>query len=162
MASTALGGGASKFCEAAKRVTIELRASSEAKREVPAGPGSIALNEIDSAVILFLYLEEPSRSLKSYIWNLELLTGTIMHFLIGGGYAGQILFPTINSDRPILRELIAFIDPERIKFGDEKHLKGDEVFNRKVRRNVLTGEVPEMVVSPDFRNRYNLTGFCSI
>ena len=58
--------------------------------------------------------------------------------------------------------MVADIDPGRIEFADDKHLKGGEVFDRKVRRNVFTGEVPEMIVLPGFRNRCTLTGFCSI
>ena len=57
---------------------------------------------------------------------------------------------------------IAMVDPRRIKFGDEKLLKGQELFNRKVRRNPLTGVTPPVFISPDFRNMYMLTGFCGI
>ena len=45
-------------------------------KEVPRGPGSIVLDEFDSAVLLFLYLKEPSRSRESYIDQLELHAGT--------------------------------------------------------------------------------------
>ena len=54
------------------------------------------------------------------------------------------------------------INPNRIKFGDEKALKGREVFNCKVRRNPLTGEIPPISTNPDFTNTYSLTGFCGI
>ena len=50
----------------------------------------------------------------------------------------------------------------RIKFGDEKHLKGSELYCRKCRRNVLTGEVPPIMTHPDFRNTYSIVGFCGI
>ena len=59
-------------------------------------------------------------------------------------------------------KIIAAYDPYRIKFGDEKHLKGREVFNRRNRRNPFTGEVPPSVGIPDLTNTYSLTGFCSI
>ena len=59
-------------------------------------------------------------------------------------------------------QLLAKINPHRIKFGDEKSLKGREVFNRKVRRNPLTGEIPPIRTTPDFTNTYSLTGFCCI
>ncbi|KAL7534650.1 hypothetical protein ACHAXR_006021 [Thalassiosira sp. AJA248-18] len=151
----------------------------QANRPGPRGPGSRTLDDIDSAVILFLYLDEPSRSLADYVNTLGLLTGTVASkstisrfftdaFPHRGGMCRPNLVPfdkfrPANIQRAVeYVELIASIDPERIKFGDEKHLKGDEIFNRKVRRNPLTGEVPEMTVDPDFRNRYNLTGFCSI
>ena len=165
--------------ELRKYGTILTPSDIQARREGPVGPGSRVLDEIDSTVILFLYLKEPSRSLKSYVSTLELLTDTIVSrstisrfftdaFPHRSGLCRPNLVPydkfrPANIEKAIeYIELIADISPERIKFGDEKHLKGDEVFNRKVRRNPLTGEVPEMIVSPDFRNRYNLTGFCSI
>ena len=54
------------------------------------------------------------------------------------------------------------VNPVRIKFGDEKLLKGHELFLRNVQRNPLTGEVPAVLTTPDFRNTYSLTGFCGI
>jgi hypothetical protein len=50
------------------------------------------------------------------------------------------------------------INPRRLKFVDEKMLKGAEVFNRKARADPLTGIVPESVVDPDFRNTYSIIG----
>ena len=143
------------------------------------GPGSRSLDEFDSAALLFLYLEEPSRCLRNYVEYLEALTGAVVSestvsrffrhaFPHRGGLCRPNLVP-FDKFRPDNIEkaldylsVISKIAPERIKFGDEKHLKGDEIFNRKVRRNPITGQVPEMLVTPDFRNRYNLTGFCSI
>jgi hypothetical protein len=58
--------------------------------------------------------------------------------------------------------VLAQIAPHRLVFGDEKHLKGQDLFNRKNRKNPMTGEIPLMMVNPDFRNTYNLTGFCKI
>jgi hypothetical protein len=52
-------------------------------------------------------------------------------------------------------EFILFIikiAPHRLKFGDEKLLKGGDLFNRQVRRNPMTGEVPSVLTSLDFRN----------
>ena len=45
------------------------------------GPGSKVLDEIDSTVLMFLYLKEPSRSLKSYVSELEFLTDTAYAFM---------------------------------------------------------------------------------
>ena len=50
----------------------------------------------------------------------------------------------------------------RIKYGDEKHLKGAELFCRKTRRNIFTGVVPPVFTSSDFRNTYSIVGFCGI
>jgi hypothetical protein len=58
--------------------------------------------------------------------------------------------------------VITMMDPGRIKFGDEKHLEGKELYCRRVRRNVITGEVPGIMTHPDFRERYTIVGFCGI
>lgn len=145
----------------------------------PVGPGSRSLDEVDAAVLMFLYLDEPSRNLSDYTEWLEAFTGTLVHestvsrffnhaLPFKGGLCRPNLVP-FDKFRPsnVARvfefvEFVAAQNPYRLKYGDEKHLKGDAVFNRKVRRNPLTGEIPEMTITPDFSNRYNLTGFCSI
>jgi hypothetical protein len=58
--------------------------------------------------------------------------------------------------------LLMTMDSRRIKFGDEKSLKGREIFNRKVRRCPITGVVESIIVDPDFRNAYSIIGFCGI
>ena len=56
-----------------------------------------------------------------------------------------------------------FLDqPHRIKFGDEKPLKGADLFNGKARKDPFTGLVPPTIVDSDFRNTYNIIGFCGI
>ena len=50
----------------------------------------------------------------------------------------------------------------RIKFGDKKPLKGSELFSAKARRDPLTGDVPPTIVDSNFRNTYNIIGFCGI
>ena len=57
---------------------------------------------------------------------------------------------------------IAKISPERLKYGDEKLLKGKAIFNKLARRDVLTGLVPPMMTDPDFRNTYSIIGICGI
>lgn len=59
-------------------------------------------------------------------------------------------------------DFVQQVDPRRLKFGDEKLLKGSEVYCRQGRRNVITGEIPEFIVNSDFRNTYSITGFCGI
>lgn len=54
------------------------------------------------------------------------------------------------------------LHPEKIKFVDEKHLRGEELFAQKVRRDPCSGLVPIVLVDPDFRNTHNITAFCSI
>ena len=59
-------------------------------------------------------------------------------------------------------DFIATVDPRRLKFGDEKLLKGAKVFCRKGCRNVLTGETPSFMVNGDFCNTYSIISFCRI
>jgi hypothetical protein len=54
------------------------------------------------------------------------------------------------------------VDPSRLIFADEKLLKGQELFNRLVRKDPMTGKTPCMNPDPDFRNTHSITGFCSI
>jgi transposase len=58
--------------------------------------------------------------------------------------------------------VITLMDPARIKFGDEKHIEGNVLYCRKVRRDILTGIVPDIMTHPDFRQRYTIVGFCGI
>eukprot|EP00985_Skeletonema_marinoi_P031247 scaffold37243_cov116-Skeletonema_marinoi.AAC.1 len=143
------------------------------------GPGSRALSAVDEAVLYVLYLIDPSRSLSSYRMYLYHLTGTIIDastigkwfnhaFPIKGSMRKSCLIPYDKlKPRNILRAIdyiktIAMMDRSRIKFGDEKHLKGAELYCRKTRRNILTGEVPPILTTPDFRNTYSIIGFCGI
>jgi hypothetical protein len=57
---------------------------------------------------------------------------------------------------------ISEMNRNRVKFDDAKHLKGRELFDRKVRRCPLTGVVEEIIVNSDFRNAYTIIGFCGI
>ena len=59
-------------------------------------------------------------------------------------------------------DAISRISPYRLKFGDEKLLKGAEVYCRKNRRNPLNGVVPPIVTNSDFRNTYTLLGLAGI
>jgi len=52
--------------------------------------------------------------------------------------------------------------PWQLKFGDEKPLKGADLFNGAAQKDPFTGTVPAMIVNSDFQNMYNIIGFCSI
>ena len=52
------------------------------------------------------------------------------------------------------------INPYRLKFCDKQHLKGAKLFNRKERRDPLTGKVEPLLVDSDWRNSYTIIGFC--
>jgi hypothetical protein len=61
-----------------------------------------------------------------------------------------------------VRIIISKVDSVWLKFGDEKHLKGTEIYCRRTRQNVLTGEVPPCYTAPDFHNTYTIVGLCCI
>jgi len=148
-------------------------------KDVPVGPGSRSMSGLDMFVIMMLYHEEPSRSLKSYVRGLFDSTGKIVHrstisrfFSDGFAIKGSLCKPTLipydkfrpkNLERAMEYLLsISKHDRRRIKFGDEKHLKGAELWCRKTRRNVFTGLVPPVMTNSDFRNTYSIVGFCAI
>ena len=53
-------------------------------------------------------------------------------------------------------------DPRRIKFIDEKWLKGAEIYFIKARADPKTGQLPDILVGSNFRNTYSIVGFCGI
>ena len=54
------------------------------------------------------------------------------------------------------------ISLERLKYGDEKSLKGKEILNKLAQRDVLTGLVLATITDPDLRNTYSIIGICGI
>lgn len=54
------------------------------------------------------------------------------------------------------------LNPNRIVFGDGKHLKGEEFWSKKVRRDPITGEVPSIKTDANFRNTYTIIGLCTM
>ena len=126
-----------------------------------------------------LHIKMPYRTLKDYRKRLYEFTGTLVHettisrifnhgFEIKGSLCKTNMVPydkfrPENLERAIeyLLMLSAF-DRSRIKFGDEKHLKGAELWCRKTRRSVITGDIPPMMTHPDFRNTYTIVGMCGI
>jgi hypothetical protein len=148
-------------------------------RDHPIGPGSKTMSGEDFYVLYILYRQEPTRSLKSYVFWLNYYTGTIVSertvsrwfndaFPIRGGLRVPNLVP-YDKFRPRNIEKaweyldhISRISPERLKYGDEKSLKGKAIFNKKARRDVLTGLVPPTMTDPDLRNTYSIIGICGI
>lgn len=148
-------------------------------RDVPSGPGAVSLDEFDVFVLLMLHNDKPYRTLKDYRKRLYEFTGTLVHestisrifnhgFDIKGTLCKTNMIPydkfrPENLERAIEYLLmISVFNRSRIKFGDEKHLKGAELWCRKTRRNVITGEIPPMLTHPDFRNTYSIVGMCGI
>jgi len=66
----------------------------------------------------------------------------------------------INRMEFLLR--ISQVHPWRMVFGDKKPLKGGALFNRRGPADPMTGELEDLVVDSDWRNKYNITGLCRI
>ena len=148
-------------------------------RQLPIGPGVYTLDTIDSFVLYRLYKKQPTRSLKSYVNWLFYYTGTIVSastvsrffnhgFPIRGGFCQPNLVPydkfrpaNIEKAKEYLR-MLAKIDPRRIRYGDEKSLKGKSIYNKKACRDVVSGVVPATLTDPDLRNTYSIIGICGI
>ena len=148
-------------------------------REVQERESESPIDQFASFLLFWLYLDEPSRTLDFYRESLFMFTGISVSnssierfFLNNFPYRGSFCKPNLvpydkfrPENKARLFEYISFIvehRPERIKFGDEKSLNGQELFCRKVRRNPLTGLVPPVITDPDFRNSHSITGFCGM
>ena len=149
------------------------------KRDVPRGPGSLSLDKFDKFILLQLLQEEPSRGLKSYADSLYDYTCTRVSrstisrwFLYAFPIKGSLVKPNLvpyDKFRPENEArayeylfMLSHFAPHRVKFGDEKSLKGQELFLRYVRRNPATGHVAPIMTESDFRNTHSVTGFCSM
>ena len=143
------------------------------------GKGSKTLSLDDECVLLRLRMENNQRPLTEYKRLLEQITGTAAStttindwFLYAnpfkGGYRALNKVPIDkwkpdNVDRAL--EYIALvyqIDPFRLKFCDEAHLKGSDLESKKGRRCPITGVVEPVHVGSDFRNAYSIVRFCGI
>lgn len=158
-------------------VTPQPRNSSELRKK---GIGAYTLTDKDKGVLLGLHFRNAFRTRRNFCNRLRKITGvevsesTISRFFLQGGFPfkGSFRKPDMiprdkfkpaNVDRYIhYVNWIKQIDPKRLKFGDKKLLKGSEVYCRKGRRNVITGETPQHMVNGDFRNTYAIIGFCGI
>jgi len=124
-------------------------------RNAPIGPGALTLDCYDKFIILQLCIEEPSRSLKSYRDWLYHFTGKIVDrstirrlFHSGFVYKASLVKPNlvpydkfrpdniVKADKYI--RMIKLLNFKRLVFGDEKLLKGQELYNRKARINPMT------------------------
>ncbi|KAL7502194.1 hypothetical protein ACHAXN_000223, partial [Cyclotella atomus] len=143
------------------------------------GPGTHTFDEYDMYVLLLLYFEEPSRTNVSYVERLYVMTGTITststvsrwfnhYFPISGGFRkpNLVLIDKFKQENfwraEEYLEAIATIAPKKLRFGDEELKKGAEVYCRRTRRCVLTGDVPAIIAPSDFRNAYSVYGMCGI
>ena len=135
------------------------------------GAGARTLDAFDRFVLLQLRTEEPSRLLSSYVHWLRKYTGTkvskstVSRFLLTAfQYKGCLVKPNkvpYDKFRPENEArayefiyMLSNFTPERVKFGDEKSLKGQELYNRKVRVNPETGTASPVVTGQDYKNTH--------
>lgn len=149
----------------------------------PQGAGSKTQSANDEMILLQIRMIEPTTQLKDYRRLLQQITGTDVSepvlcrwFDTRFQYSASLRKPCLvpkDKFKPenvvrmseyidIVKMLICNNLQHRLKFGDEKHLKGGELFARNVRRCPLTGETPAVSTDPDFRNTYSIIGFCGI
>ncbi len=145
----------------------------------PISPGLKSMSGEDFYVLYILYRQEPTRSLKSYVYWPYYYMGTIVlantvlrWFDKAFPIRGRLRVPNLvpyDKFRPRNLEKaweylnhIARISPEQLKYGNKKSLKGKAIFNKKAQRDVLTGLVPHTMTDPDLRNRYSIIGISGI
>mmetsp|Transcript_32652 Transcript_32652/g.68486 ORF Transcript_32652/g.68486 Transcript_32652/m.68486 type:complete len:205 (-) Transcript_32652:574-1188(-) len=112
-----------------------------ANKNIKRGAGSKSLSEFDRFIIMQLFTENPSKNQQSCIQWLYEYTGKVVHqstiarfflyaFPIKGGFVSTNLVP-YDKYRPANESrayeyiyMLSHFAPERVKFGDEKSLKG--------------------------------------
>jgi hypothetical protein len=143
------------------------------------GAGAMTLLDGDGFYLLHLWRLNNWFTLRDYAYRLATDRGTFVSRAVIGKWF-LTTFPFKGSMRKlnkvpinkftnnnILRcaELmypVEHIPPWRLVFGDEKPLKGGELFNRRERADPLNGVVEDFVVDSYWHNTYAITGLCRI
>jgi transposase len=143
------------------------------------GIGGRSLTLPDKILLLELRAEIPGRSLPDYQQRLLATTGTVVStttisdwFLYSNPYRGSIRkankVPFAKFAAKNIRkferyeQIVGGIYPWKIKFCDEKSLKGLELIGTSVRVDPLTGHVPPALMPRDFKVRYSIIGICGM
>ncbi len=143
------------------------------------GHGTIALDQADCFALYCLMRSKPTRFLGSYINELYHLRGTMVlkmtvscffnhAFPIRAGLCvpNLILYNKLhpwNIEKAVkyIRAL-ARIDPSRLKYADEKSLKGKDICNKLAWRDPFMGIVLPTMADQDLWNTYSIIGMCGI
>jgi hypothetical protein len=137
------------------------------------------LDSHDVACLIILLWQNPSWILESYRRELFYATGTITStskiccFWKNGFCTAANLqkvnmvpidkFKPENIERAVeYIHAVLSLDQSWLKFVDEKSLKGAEIFNHKVWRDPITGEVPCIITDPNFCITYTIIGVCGV
>jgi hypothetical protein len=139
------------------------------------GAGSLTISYEEGSLLLALRAKNNQTPLKTYRRCLYLAISecyvcqwflTAMPFKGGLQIVNQVPIDKYKPENFL--QLLEFMDEILqinqycLKFCDKKHLKGAKLFNRKERRDPLTGKVEPLLVDSDWRNSYTIIGFCGI
>jgi transposase len=181
--ATALANKAGISVPFAIKIMVEDKAGTivhpkQKTRSIQRGMGCKALSVEDEVFLLTLYRLEPSTSLPRYVKTLFEQRGTKVspatlsrwfntQFPFKGKKVKTCNVPLDKFKRSnILRwkeyvlDIMNF-EPSRLKFGDEKHIKGEDLHG-PVRIDPQSGIRPSNKTDGDFRNRYTVVGICGI
>jgi hypothetical protein len=143
------------------------------------GAGAMTLLDGDGFYLLHLQHLNNHFTLHNYAYCLAIDRGTFVSRAVIGKWF-LTTFPFKGSMRKLtkvpidkftnnnivrwaeLMYCVEQIPPWHLVFGDEKQLKGGELFNLWGRADPLTGIVEDFVVDLDWRNTYAITGLCWI
>lgn len=140
------------------------------------GVGVHCLTLFEQQFLLDLSREDPTRTNQSYITSIYQTTGNIISssfistfFAKVGPYKGNFRkLPKVPLDEYKPSNIqtysdyllyISTIPPHLINFGDEKSVKGEEVFNQHGRRDPEIGNVPSITMPSYFCNTFCIMGF---
>mgnify|MGYP005855778119 CR=1 FL=1 len=151
------------------------------EKDLPRGAGAKSLSFIDECVLLQVYYSNPKTLLRQYQSILFHQTGsavskTVLSDWFCSRFPVKMSFRKTNKvplDKFKLKNVLRIHEyhltvnfllqtPWKLKFGDEKPLKGCDLFNGAARKDPFTGIVPPTIVNSDFRNTYNVIGYCGI
>jgi hypothetical protein len=159
--------------------TIEAHTNRKMKQSARVGPGCLSLNDLDFIVLVHLLRANPQRSLRSYVRELYKITGTLVHettisrvwkgaFRKNASLVKPNMIPrdkfkpeNIQKAREYIN-IVSQLNPVLLKFTDEKHLKGEEIYNGRARKDPITGVRYNIRTQSDLRNAYSIIGFCGI
>jgi hypothetical protein len=143
------------------------------------GSGALTLSDDDGLYLLSLRRINNRLTLRDYTYHLAMDRGTVVScsvvcrwfrtaFPFKGGLwkLNKVPIDKFTNDNTLRRMeyllRVSQVPAERIVFGDEKPMKGGDLYNRKGRADPLTGLVEDHVVDSDWRNTYSITGLCRI
>jgi transposase len=142
------------------------------------GPGQ-KLSTVHEMFLLCLRTLDPARPLYSYVQELNnqfqktVTTQSISDWFhkrwdFRGNLKRANLVPLdkwklVNKIRyfEFVQKLRIYSDHSKYNFIDEKHIFNKDVYSRRVRKDPLTGKLPSIHVSGDFRKAYNIMAVIS-